>query len=175
MQFADGSGPERSLAWTLKIQSKDRTCLRNNLKLQFLTGASLEFLGTRIAEDLCWSSNASAVVFKKKLAQQRLHFLHHLEGKLLVAFCRSAVESVLACILHNCIIRKISEGQKNCPKIITRCPPAHPARHGRRAASQPEQRELLPTHHSLDSSFQPAAFWKKVPEDKKKCSKSFNS
>lgn len=90
------------------------------MKLQFLTGAFFKFLGTHIAEDLSSSSSASAVVLKKKKkkkgAQQRLHFLHHLKVKLLVAFYRYTVESVLACILHNCIIRKISEGQKNCPK-----------------------------------------------------------
>jgi len=60
--------------------------------------SSYKFLCTYIADDLSWTANSSAVV---KKARQRLHFLmilrrNHLEEKLLVAFYRSTIESVLS-------------------------------------------------------------------------------
>ena len=71
--------------------------------------SSFKFLGIHLAEDLSWTTNTSAVV---KKARQRLHFLrilrsNHLEEKLLVAFYRSTIESVLM----YCIMAWFS----NCP------------------------------------------------------------
>ena len=72
--------------------------------------SSFKFLGIHLAEDLSWITNTSAVV---KKARQRLHFLrilrsNQLEEKLLVAFYRSTIESVLMyCItawLSNCTV-----------------------------------------------------------------------
>lgn len=58
---------------------------------------TFKFLGVLISDDLSWSANTMVTVQK---AQQRLHFLrvlkrNNLERKLLVAFYRAAIESVL--------------------------------------------------------------------------------
>ncbi len=58
---------------------------------------SFKFLGIYLSNSLSWSTNTTAAV---KKAQQRLHFLRVLKKKrlcqkLLVAFYRSAIESVL--------------------------------------------------------------------------------
>ena len=82
--------------------------------------SSFKFLGTHLAEDLSWTTNTSAVV---KKARQRLHFLrilrsNHLEEKLLVAFYRSTIESVLMyCItawFSNCTVAD----RKNLQRVI---------------------------------------------------------
>lgn len=56
-----------------------------------------KLLGAHITEDLSWTANTTAA---EKKAQQRLFFLtvlrrNHLEEKLLVAFYRSTVKSIL--------------------------------------------------------------------------------
>src|SRR4029434_10753543 len=66
-----------------------------------LCGEGPQFLIAPISHDLSWSANTSAIV----KAQQRLHFLrvlrkNNLECKLMVAFYRTTIESVLTyCIL----------------------------------------------------------------------------
>ncbi len=62
---------------------------------------SFKFLGIYLSDSLSWSTNTTAAI---KKAQQRLHFLRVLKKnrlcqKLLVAFYRSAIESVLTCCL----------------------------------------------------------------------------
>ena len=58
---------------------------------------TFKFLGANLSDDLSWSVNTSETV---KKAQQRLHFLrvlrkNNLECKLMVAFYRTTIESVL--------------------------------------------------------------------------------
>lgn len=62
---------------------------------------SFTFLGTHVSDNLSWLINTAVVVQK---APRRLSFLGHLKknnlrNKLLVAFYRSAVESILTCCL----------------------------------------------------------------------------
>ena len=85
---------------------------------------TFKFLGAHLSDDLSWSANTSEIV---KKAQQRLHFLrvlrkNNLECNLMVAFCRTTIESILTyCIsawyfgftaADNRALQRVNTGQK---------------------------------------------------------------
>nr|XP_013767485.1 PREDICTED: uncharacterized protein LOC102206490 [Pundamilia nyererei] len=79
------------------------------------------FLGTNISANFTWTHNTIAL---EKKAQQRLHFLcvlrkKNLDHKLLLAFYRSSVESMLS----SCLVFGKQEPSQVTPCIVpTRCP-----------------------------------------------------
>ncbi|KAL3973493.1 phytanoyl-CoA hydroxylase [Sarotherodon galilaeus] len=84
-----------------RIKDKTVGLLKSGMGTKTISKKLREFLGTNISANLTWTHNTIAL---EKKAQQRLHFLcvlrkNNLDQKLLLAFYRSSVESMLSSCL----------------------------------------------------------------------------
>ncbi len=92
--------------------------------------SEFRFLGVHLRDDLTWNTNTTATI---KKAQQRLYFLrvlrnNHLPQRLLVAFYRSSIESILTyclCVWYSSCTaadRKALQRVVSTAQKITSCP-----------------------------------------------------